>query len=110
MDGFHKVDVGLNLGHATLREHISAETQRSAAIKEAAKAAAKLDGASVGPEALPHSGRDSTDHKAPVWPNPPPSMGRVYSRPHRPVSCTVLTRSARGRPMVCPGQEGWAAA
>ena len=45
VDGFHKVDVGLNMGHATLREDISAEVQRLAAIKEAAKAAAKLAGA-----------------------------------------------------------------
>ena len=40
-----EVDVGLRLGHAALREDISAEVQRLAAIKEAAKAAAKLAGA-----------------------------------------------------------------
>ena len=45
VDGFHEVDVGLNLGHAALREDISAEVQRLAAIKEAAKAAAKTTGA-----------------------------------------------------------------
>ena len=47
VDGFHEVDVGLNLGHAALREDISAEVQlqRLAAIKGAAKAAAKLVGA-----------------------------------------------------------------
>ena len=45
VDGFHKVDVGLNLGHAALREDISAEVQRLAAIKEAAKAAAETAGA-----------------------------------------------------------------
>ena len=47
VDGFHEVDVGLNLGHAALREKISAEVQRLAAIKEAAncKAAAKEAGA-----------------------------------------------------------------
>ena len=37
--------MGLNLGHATLREDIPAEVQRLAAIKEAAKAVAKLAGA-----------------------------------------------------------------
>ena len=37
--------MGLNLGHAALREDISAEVQRLAAIKEAAKAAFKTDGA-----------------------------------------------------------------
>ena len=41
VDGFHEVDVGLNLGHAALREKISAEVQQMAPIKEAAKAAAK---------------------------------------------------------------------
>ena len=45
VDGFHEVDVGLNLGHAALREKISAEVQQLAAIKEAAKAAAKEAGA-----------------------------------------------------------------
>ena len=45
VDGFHEVDVGLNLGHAALREKISAEVQRLAVIKEAAKAAAKEAGA-----------------------------------------------------------------
>ena len=45
VDGFHEVDVGLNLGHTALREKISAEVQRLAAIKEAAKAAAKGPGA-----------------------------------------------------------------
>ena len=47
VDGFHEVamDVGLDLGHAALREDISAEVQRPAAIKEAAKAAAKAAGA-----------------------------------------------------------------
>jgi len=45
VDGFHEVNVGLNLGHAALREKISAEVQRLAAIKEAAKAAAKEAGA-----------------------------------------------------------------
>ena len=38
VDGFHKVDVDLNLGHAALREEISAEVQRVAAMHEAAKA------------------------------------------------------------------------
>ena len=42
VDGFHEVDVRLNLGHAVLREAIPAEVQQSAAIKEAAKAAAKV--------------------------------------------------------------------
>ena len=41
VDGFHEVDVELNLGHAALREKISAEVQQMAPIKEAAKAAAK---------------------------------------------------------------------
>ena len=41
VDGFQKVDVGLNVGHAALREKISAEVQQMAPIKEAAKAAAK---------------------------------------------------------------------
>ena len=45
VNGFHKVDVVLNLGHAAPREDISAEVQRLAAIKEAAKAAAKVAGA-----------------------------------------------------------------
>ena len=45
MAGFHEVDAGLNLGHAAPREGASAEVQRLAAIKEAAKAAAKLVGA-----------------------------------------------------------------
>ena len=45
VDGFHKVDVGLNLGHAALPDDISAEVQRLAAIKEAAKAAAETAGA-----------------------------------------------------------------
>ena len=45
VDGFHEVDVGLNLGHAALREKISAEVQRVAEAKEAAKAAAKEAGA-----------------------------------------------------------------
>ena len=31
VDGFHEEDVGLNLGHAALREDISAEVQRLAA-------------------------------------------------------------------------------
>ena len=47
VDGFHEVDVGLNLDHAALREDISAEVQRLAAIKEAAKAAAKMAGAQL---------------------------------------------------------------
>ena len=42
VDGFNKVDGGLNLGHAALREAISAEVQRLAATKEAGKAAAKV--------------------------------------------------------------------
>ena len=41
VDGFHEADVGLNLGHAALREGISAEAQRPAAIKEAAHANCK---------------------------------------------------------------------
>ena len=42
---FHDVVVGLRLGHAAVRQDISAEVQRLAAIKEAAKAAAKAAGA-----------------------------------------------------------------
>ena len=42
VDGFHEEDVGLNLGHAALREAISTEVPRFAATKEADKAAAKL--------------------------------------------------------------------
>ena len=67
VDGFHEVDVGLNLGHAALREDISAEVQRLAANKEAAKAATKLAGAQgAAPGGQPPRGSDSLGaHEAP---------------------------------------------
>ena len=48
VDGFHKVDVGLNLGHAALREDISAEAQRLAANDQRGRQGCSQDGWSSG--------------------------------------------------------------
>ena len=85
VNGFHEVDVGLNLGHAALREGIPAEVQRLAANKEAAKAATKLagaQGAAPGGHAQGLQGSPGP-HAAP----PPARNGQGFRQASRSQAC-----------------------
>ena len=90
--------MGLNLGHAALREDISAEVQRLATIKEAARAAAKMVGAQgAAPGGKPPQGSLGA-HEAP----PPAQDGQGLPQAVQACARTALPRSARARPMACP--------
>ena len=109
VDGFSKVDMGLNPGHAALRETISAEVRRLAATKEAAKAAAELAVAQGDAPSGQAAQGSSGAHVALAGPSP--RRARVASLAG--LGLTGLppaqrSQGVRGPGRRCtPSQEGW---
>ena len=102
VDGFHEVDVGLNLGHAAPR--LGRTSQQKSSDWRPSRRLPKLQPRWLEPMELLQVGRPPRDHLGPKRPRPQPKMVRVCNRPHMPVPRTALSRTgrARARPVVCP--------